>query len=91
MAPWWQLGGKWSRGYILGVSVKTPWLGFKSYQTQKFIGPLMPTVMGGLSARNGHIRRAPLVGAEAVWSIQDGSGADKTRAPARFPFQRVKC
>jgi hypothetical protein len=51
----------------------------------------MLTVMGGLSARNGHIRRAPLVGAEAVWSIQDGSGADKTRAPARFPFQRVKC
>ena len=45
----------------------------------------------GLPAKNGYIRRAPLVGAEAVCSIQDDSGADKTRAPARFPFQRVKC
>jgi hypothetical protein len=43
----------------------------------------MPTAMGGLSAKNGHIRRAPLVGAEAVLSIQDGSGADEQRPPRK--------
>ena len=55
----------------------------ESYQTQKFIGPLMPTALGGLSARDGNIRRAPLVGAESVCSIQDGSGADEQRPPRK--------
>ena len=54
-----------------------------SNQTLKFIGPLMPIAMGVLSAKNGHIRRAPLVGAEAVWSIQDDSGADEQRPPRK--------
>jgi hypothetical protein len=33
--------------------------------------------------KNGHIRRAPLVGAEAVCSIQVGSGADERRPPRK--------
>ncbi len=65
------------------AELRTKWAAIELYQTQKFIGPLMTTAMGGLSARNGNIRRAPLVGAEAGWSIQDGSGADEQRPPRK--------